>query len=33
VMGEPMSDFDRGMWEGIAGVTAWPEHDLFGEFP
>jgi len=33
VAGDLMADFDRALWEGIGGVTAWPEHDLFGSFP
>jgi hypothetical protein len=24
---------DALLWDALAGVTAWPEHDLFGELP
>jgi CubicO group peptidase (beta-lactamase class C family) len=33
----PNSDFQRQidgkLWEAVRGVTAWPSHDLFGQFP
>jgi N-acyl-D-amino-acid deacylase len=33
VTGDLLSDIDSAMWDGVGGVTAWPAHDLFGQFP
>lgn len=33
VAGDLLSDIDGAMWEGVGGVSAWPSHDLFGQFP
>ena len=33
VTGALLSDIDGAMWDGIGGVTAWPGHDLFVQYP
>ncbi len=27
------SELDKGCWDAVRGVTAWPEHDLFNQYP
>jgi N-acyl-D-amino-acid deacylase len=33
VTGDLLGDVDGAMWDGVGGVTSWPTHDLFDQFP